>query len=607
MIAMTRFRWAVWFLPPLAVFAQTADMPITLGRASVLLPPAAGGSNVVFGSSLAPDGAVLPAVDLWVAPLDGAAVRRLTRFEGGVFPGLGVNSGAVTADGSRVAFSVIDTPGRSEEVHLMDVATAVDRVVSVYTEGCIQPLCVNCFFACVHTPHVAPDGSLVLYAVRAERPFFTVRSDGTGLTRLPVYSGTLAPSPQRAISRNGLVVFSSAAPYGPTFAPVATDVYVMGFDGKDIRAVTKLGSDSSLFARNATISADGVIVAFESNRDPDTGAAGKTTQVYVARTDGTGLKAIGPGASPSISADGSRLAFTRDGQIYTARSDGTGVMALTAFRTSVAQDPAILEDGSAVVFSLGPGSGARGAVYAVNTNGSGVHGVYAPRSLNLRGVVGGVADAAPSPGSLFTAYGTNLAEDGITAAHAFPLPESLGGVALLVNGAPVPLLAVTPWQVNAQLPQLTPEGPAAFQLRFADSAQPAPVAADVRNFSPRMYTTAECKAFYHPSSGLPADDANPAEPGEVLVSFWTGLGRTDPMVAAGVPAPAKPLALSAEPQILIGGQAAKVSFAGLTPGFAGLYQVNLALPGGLKPGRHSAAWRDESGALRGGCATVSVK
>jgi hypothetical protein len=291
-------------LLPLAIYAQTATMPITLGRASVLAPPAAGGSDVVFGSSLAPDGTVLPAVDLWVAPAGGSTVRRLTRFEGGVTAGLGVNSVAAASDGSRAVFSAIKALGREEEVHLVEVATGTGRVVSVYAEGCIQPMCVNCFFACVHTPHVTPDGSVVLYAVSAERPFFTVRDDGSGLARLPVYSGALAPSPQRVISRNGLVVFSSAAPFGPTLVAAPVDVYVMSLDGKDIRAVTRLGTDSALYARNATISEDGAAIAFESNRDPESGGAGKIAHVYVARTDGTGLLAIAPGASPSISADG---------------------------------------------------------------------------------------------------------------------------------------------------------------------------------------------------------------------------------------------------------------------------------------------------------------
>jgi uncharacterized protein (TIGR03437 family) len=38
----------------------------------------------------------------------------------------------------------------------------------------------------------------------------------------------------------------------------------------------------------------------------------------------------------------------------------------------------------------------------------------------------------------------------------------------------------------------------------------------------------------------------------------------------------------------IGGVSASVQFAGLTPGFTGLYQVNLTIPGGVTPGDATA-------------------
>jgi adhesin/invasin len=37
-------------------------------------------------------------------------------------------------------------------------------------------------------------------------------------------------------------------------------------------------------------------------------------------------------------------------------------------------------------------------------------------------------------------------------------------------------------------------------------------------------------------------------------------------------------------QLMIGGQSAQVNFSGLTPGFAGLYQVNAVVPAGTETG-----------------------
>ena len=486
--------WLVFLLWPALLAAQIAS-PVFLGRTIPILPPAsdAAGRSVVLASAVDASGTTFDTTDLYVVSADGSGLRRLTKLAGSSFPPQGVNAVSLAPDGSRAAFTaLLSAAGRSsEEVHLLDVAAGTDRTVAVDTEGCIQPLCANCFFYCVNSPHVSPDGSKVLYAVRRQEPFRVVNADGTGLTRLPVFSGALAPGPQRVISRTGLVVFWSSAPSGPTFAASATDVYILGLDGTNLRNVTKFGSESSIYTSNATISADGGTVAFESNRDPVSGRATDGTQIWVARTDGTGLRALTtgePSQAPSISGDGSTVAFVRAGQVYAVRSDGTGLKALTAFQLSAAQDPVISDDGLHVVFSLGPRSGGIGAIYAVDTDGKNLRPVFAPRALNRDGVNGVIAFSAASPGSLLSAYGLNLAADTMTAASRFPLPDSLAGVSLLVNGRPAPLLAVTPWQVNAQLPPEVREGAVAVQLRFADGFQPTPAAVQVKSVAPAIFS-----------------------------------------------------------------------------------------------------------------------
>jgi uncharacterized protein (TIGR03437 family) len=80
---------------------------------------------------------------------------------------------------------------------------------------------------------------------------------------------------------------------------------------------------------------------------------------------------------------------------------------------------------------------------------------------------------------------------------------------------------------------------------------------------------------------------NPAARGSVVQIFATGAGDTTPTLLAGEAAPASgnPLILTKiQPTVTIGGQAAKVSFSGMAPGWVGLWQVNVEIPQTVAPG-----------------------
>jgi uncharacterized protein (TIGR03437 family) len=72
---------------------------------------------------------------------------------------------------------------------------------------------------------------------------------------------------------------------------------------------------------------------------------------------------------------------------------------------------------------------------------------------------------------------------------------------------------------------------------------------------------------------------NPVHPKDTLVIYLTGMGKTFPEIDAGLAAPAYPLANAvAVPTITLGGTALRVDYAGLAPGWAGLYQINVYVP-----------------------------
>jgi uncharacterized protein (TIGR03437 family) len=81
-----------------------------------------------------------------------------------------------------------------------------------------------------------------------------------------------------------------------------------------------------------------------------------------------------------------------------------------------------------------------------------------------------------------------------------------------------------------------------------------------------------------------ADAIHPAKAGDTIIIYCSGLGAVNPPVTEGSAAPSTPLSQTQTPRVLIGGKSARLSFSGLAPGFAGLYQVNAVVPDGVVSG-----------------------
>jgi uncharacterized protein (TIGR03437 family) len=203
---------------------------------------------------------------------------------------------------------------------------------------------------------------------------------------------------------------------------------------------------------------------------------------------------------------------------------------------------------------------------------------------------GGVVDAAGfrptlAPGSLASLFGVELTTT-TAAAQGLPLPTSLIGVRVQVNGVDAPLLFVSPKQINFQVPFEVAEGAASVVALLGEQQSPGEPAA-VAEFAPGMFVnpaTGEPIVQRHPDGAL-ITALNPAKPGDILILYMTGIGGLDNPPATGAPATDSPLAsATVTPTVTVGGVEVEVLFAGLAPGFVGLGQINIELPAGLPQG-----------------------
>ncbi len=114
------------------------------------------------------------------------------------------------------------------------------------------------------------------------------------------------------------------------------------------------------------------------------------------------------------------------------------------------------------------------------------------------------------------------------------------------------------------------------------------VTVPISNFSPAFFETATGVAAARDLSANVINASNPAVRGAVVSLYVNGLGPVSNQPGSGEAASLTSLAQTVTtPVVMIGGQQANVSFSGLTPGLAGLYQINLTIPTNLTPGNQS--------------------
>ena len=236
-------------------------------------------------------------------------------------------------------------------------------------------------------------------------------------------------------------------------------------------------------------------------------------------------------------------------------------------------------------YGIGPEIALSVSVHGPSLNGGGIF-------LNPTGVVNS-ASSAPftagvSPGELITLVGTNIGPSQLQIAQSVPFPPSLGKVQVMINNIAAPIYYVSSTQVAAIVPYEISSAQVA-QIQIINGGTPSNTVTEYVNATtPGVFTTPSGGAGYaaalHPDYSL-VTPSSPAKPGETIAVFVTGLGTASPSNPDGAAGPSSPLSYTSNTiTALVAGQAANVAFAGLAPGLAGLYQVNLTIPSGLTAG-----------------------
>jgi uncharacterized protein (TIGR03437 family) len=225
---------------------------------------------------------------------------------------------------------------------------------------------------------------------------------------------------------------------------------------------------------------------------------------------------------------------------------------------------------------------------------------------------GGVVNAADytpavAPGMLVAVFGDSMASK-VSSVAATPLPTALDGTSVEVNGQAIPLFFVSPKQINAQMP-FGITGQVQVRVRTAVGLS-TPATVTVVESAPRLFTkTMDGKGepvLLHNADWSLISAASPARPGEYLILFLTGLGAVSPTIPAGQAGGDNdkygPLnqVLPGAVTITLGDKQAAILFAGLAPGWVGLYQINLQVPADMFRGTYPLLTRTKDGASQSG-------
>jgi uncharacterized protein (TIGR03437 family) len=193
--------------------------------------------------------------------------------------------------------------------------------------------------------------------------------------------------------------------------------------------------------------------------------------------------------------------------------------------------------------------------------------------------------APVAPGSIAAIFGTGLNDGSQVLFSSFGsdglLVKTLGGASVTVGDIPAPMFYSTSGQLGIQIP-LELDGQSSANVQVTVGGQISQVqTVNLTSVKPGLFTVSQdgrgTAVCLHTDGVTPVSTDLPAHPGEVVIFYGTGFGPVNPPLATGAPSTGNKTMLM--PTITIDGLPAEIQFSGVAPGFVGLNQINVVVPG----------------------------
>lgn len=312
--------------------------------------------------------------------------------------------------------------------------------------------------------------------------------------------------------------------------------------------------------------------------------------------------------------------FTTQYSLTIAADDGGSVSPAATWQNAGAGVTLTATPKSGFVFSRWEGgcSGA-GVCQLLMDSPKSIKADFAPNktqkgAISSGGVEGAGLSTPPvralSPNGLATVMGENFVPAGTQGVSGSDnrvdgkVATELDGVCVLVGTTPAPVLAVTPTQINFQVPQIPVSGSVSVQVATgcgtANQVLSDPVSVTAQSAAPEFFY------FVHNSNGqnpiyavdatmgvyvgapglLPGASFAPAKPGDMLTLYATGFGLTDPALAPGeLPDKATPITGSISVSVgSISLDQADILAAAASRSSVGQYELRIRLPDSVPDG-----------------------